>query len=133
MNESEIKKEVLSTLKKLNDAWTIDKNINMLGEYFHKDIVVIEPGSVKRRIGKEECLEGWKSFIESNQINYWKESGHLVQVYNEGKLAIVTYYWEISCAMDGKDLISKGRDMFVFIKEDGKWLAVADQFSSNPV
>lgn len=45
---------------------------------------------------------------------------------------MVTYYWEISVENNGGNFISKGRDMFVFVNEDDKWLAVADQFSSEP-
>jgi len=34
--------------------------------------------------------------------------------------------------MGGKILNLDGRDMFVFVKENGKWWAVANQFSPYP-
>jgi len=128
-----IKLEILSTLKDLNESWTIRSDVGELEKYFHDNIVVFEPGRRELRNGKKECIEGWKSFIEKFRINYWKESDHLVQIYNEGRMAVVTYYWEISTEDNGKNFISKGRDMFVFVKENEKWLAVADQFSSDPL
>jgi len=132
MDELKIKQEVLSTLKKINNCWAGEGNVEKLNEYFHMDIVVFEPGRKERRVGKKECIDGWKSFVDNNKINYWKESEHLVQLYNEGNSAVVTYYWEISTENNGRNFISKGRDMFVFVNEDDKWLAVADQFSSEP-
>ncbi len=132
MDELKIKQGVLDTLKKLNQSWTLKGDIEELGKYFHDNIVVIEPGNRERKVGKDECLQGWKSFIEENKINYWKESDHLVQLYDEGKVAIVTYYWEISCKNAGQNFVSKGRDMFTFVNEHGKWLAVSDHFSSDP-
>ncbi len=118
MNEAKIKLEILSTLNHLNESWTIRSDVGELEKYFHDNIVVFEPGRRELRKGKKECIEGWKSFIETFKINYWKESGHLVQIYNEGRMAVVTYYWEISTEGKGKNFISKGRDMFIFIKEN---------------
>jgi len=132
MDELKIKQEVLSILEIMNKCWTTENNVEKLDEYFHKNIVVFEPGRRELRVGKKECIDGWKSFVENNKINYWKESEHLVQLYNGGKSAVVTYYWEISTENNDRNFISKGRDMFVFVKEDEKWLAIADQFSPEP-
>lgn len=45
---------------------------------------------------------------------------------------MVTYYFDMSFDMGGQAVKLGGRDMFVFAKESGKWLAVADQFSAYP-
>jgi hypothetical protein len=39
----------------------------------------------------------------------------------------------MSFDMGGQTIKMGGRDMYVFLKENGKWLAVADQFSPYPV
>ena len=66
----------------------------------------------------------------SFQNHYWKELDPQIQIY--GDTAVVTYYFDMSFDIGGKTIVSTGRDMFVFIKEDGRWWAVADQFSSYP-
>jgi hypothetical protein len=45
---------------------------------------------------------------------------------------VVTYYFDMSFNMGGQTINLGGRDMFVFVKEGEKWLAVADQFSAYP-
>lgn len=82
MDELKVKHEVLSTLEKINKCWTVENNVEKLDEYFHENIVVFEPGRRERRVGKKECINGWKSFVDNNKINYWKESEHLAQLYN---------------------------------------------------
>lgn len=132
MNEVKIKEEVLQTIRQLNEAWTKEGNIDKLNKYFHEDMVVFEPGRKERREGKRECVEGWKNFVESVKINYWNENDHKVQLYGDGKFAVVTYYWDISYEKKSQTNNFSGRDMFVLIKEKGKWWTVADQFSANP-
>lgn len=43
-----------------------------------------------------------------------------------------TYYFDMSFNMGGQTVNLGGRDMFVFVKESDKWLAVADQLSLYP-
>jgi hypothetical protein len=38
----------------------------------------------------------------------------------------------MSFDMAGQTVTMGGRDMFVMVKEDGKWWVVADQFSAYP-
>jgi hypothetical protein len=38
----------------------------------------------------------------------------------------------MSFDMNGRRIDSAGRDMYVFVREDGRWLAVADQYSFYP-
>ncbi|MCX6149541.1 MAG: nuclear transport factor 2 family protein [Ignavibacteriales bacterium] len=132
MDELKIKEEILGILEKLNRSWAVEHNTEKLKEYFHENMVVLEPGRKERREGRKECIDGWKNFVEATKIHYWKESDHKVQLYGDGKFAVVTYYWDMSYDMNDQTFTLGGRDMFVMVKEDGKWWAVADQFSPNP-
>lgn len=126
---TEIQKEVWETVRNMNDCWTKNKGIG-LEEYFHRDMVAITPVDKFRRIGREACVEGWMEFVNSAEIFSCVETDPLIQVY--GNTAVVTYYYEIECSFDSGRTTLKGRDMFVMVKEEGRWLAVADQFSSFP-
>jgi len=49
-----------------------------------------------------------------------------------GDTAVVTYYFEGEFEIAGQRVTLGGRDMFVFVRENGRWWAVADQFSPYP-
>jgi hypothetical protein len=128
--ENKIKQEVWHTLQSLNRAWTTGK-VEELKDYFHENMVAITPGDRQRREGRQACVDGWAEFVaKTTKIHYWKELDPQIQIY--GTAAVVTYYYDMSFDIGGKTIVSAGRDMFVFVKEDGRWWAVADQFSSYP-
>ena len=124
-----IKDEVWMTLRSLNDAWT-KGNPDDLKEHFHKDMVAITGTDRERIEGREACVTSWSDFANNAQIHYWKEIDPKIQMY--GDTAVVTYYFDMSFDMGGQTIDMGGRDMFVFVKEGGKWWVVADQFSAYP-
>jgi hypothetical protein len=65
------------------------------------------------------------------KIHSWKQIDPKIQIY--GNTAVVTYYFEISFERGGQKIDFAGRDMYVFIMEGNRWLAVADHFSPNPI
>ncbi len=131
MNESEIKEEIWQTIQALNRAWTIEGNADALKNYFHRDMVAIIPTNRERLEGRDACIASWKAFVDATKINNWKEINPKVQIY-DNKFAVVTYFFDISFDMGGEPIKMGGRDMFVLVKEDGKWWVVADQFSPYP-
>lgn len=132
MEKSKIKQEVWKTIQELNRAWAVDGNPDKLKNYFHKDMVAITPTDHNRVEGRDACIAGWKKFVETAKIHYWKEKDPKVQIHGNGKFAVVTYYWDMSCEMGGQTIKTAGRDMFALVKEKGKWWVVADQFSTFP-
>lgn len=125
--------EVWNTVQALNKVWTVDGDTSKLVNYFHETMVAITPVSNERVYGRDACIAGWKSFTDAATIHYWKELEPLVQIYQEGNCAVVTYYYDMSVDMGGMTMQLKGRDMMTFIKEEGKWWLVSDQFSSFPM
>jgi len=124
-----IEQEVWETVRKLNDCWTKSDGKELV-HYFHESMVAITPVDRLRREGKQNCIDGWVGFAASTKILYWKEIDPQIHIY--GNTAVVTYYFDMAFEMNGKTIKSDGRDMFVFVKENGKWWAVADQFSPYP-
>ena len=132
MDESIVKEDVWQTVQALNRAWTEEGNADKLNDYFHKEMVAI-PGNGRNRLeGRDACVAGWKSFVKAAKIHSFKEIDPKVQLYGNGKFAVVTYYYEISFDMSGQTFTESGRDMFVLVYENGKWRVVADHFSSYP-
>ncbi|MCL2830950.1 MAG: nuclear transport factor 2 family protein [Betaproteobacteria bacterium] len=124
-----LEQEIWATVRALNDAWT-KGNPDDLAEFFHRDMIAITPTDRLRREGSAACIAGWKEFANTTRIRRWQETEPVIQVY--GDSAVVAYYFEISFEMGGQVLETKGRDLFFFVRENGKWLAVADQFSPYP-
>ncbi len=124
-----IKQEVWQTIRALNDCWT-KGNPELLINYFHKNMVAITPTDRNRLEGQKACVAGWVGFARAATIHYWREIDPQILLF--GNTAVVTYYFDMSFSMGGQTIKLGGRDMFVLVKEEGKWWAVADQFSSYP-
>ena len=123
------KREIWATLRALNDAWT-QGDPARLADYFHRDMIAITPVDRLRRDGAAACIAGWQDFAESTRIHSWREIEPLIRVF--GDSAVVTYYYEIRFEVGGQVQEQEGRDLFFFVRENGRWWAVADQFSGDP-
>lgn len=124
-----VHQQIWATVRALNDAWT-KGNPGTLTDYFHPQTLALTSTDRLRRDGAGECVAGWKAFAEAAHIHRWQEIDPLIRVY--GDAAVVAYYYEISFEMGGQRFEQGGRDMFFFVLENGRWWAVADQFSSYP-
>ncbi len=122
-------REIWATLRALNDAWT-QGNPAQLADYFHRDMIAVTPVDRLRRDGAVACIAGWQGFAESTRIHRWREIDPLIHVFADA--AVVSYYYEIRFEVDGKIIEQNGRDLFFFVRENGRWWAVADQFSGYP-
>ncbi len=72
MDENKIKEKVWQTMQAMNRAWTVKGDIDELKNYFHKDMVAITATDSERLDGRDACIAGWKAFVESTKIHYWK-------------------------------------------------------------
>lgn len=123
------RQEIWATVRALNDAWTKGRPDDLVN-YFHPQMIAITPTDRHRREGGAACLAGWKGFAEAATIHHWKEIAPVIHVY--GNCAVVAYDFDMSFDMNGQTIAMGGRDMFFFVKEKGRWWAVADQFSPYP-
>ena len=124
-----VQQEIWATVRALNDAWT-KGNPDALSDYFHPQMIAITPTDPRRRDGASECIAGWKAFADASTIHRWEEYDPLIRVF--GDAAVVTYYYEIDFVMGSQRFDQGGRDLFFFVRENGRWWAIADQFSSYP-
>lgn len=131
MDEDE-NRNVWQTVHVMNQAWAVKGDVDELKNYFHKDMVAITPTIRERLEGMDACIAGWKVFVNSTKIHYWKENDPKVQIYGNGKFAVVTYYFDMAFDMNGQTIKMGGRDMLALVEENGRWWVVADQFSPYP-
>ena len=130
MNKTE--QEVWATVRAMNRCWTCGNLVELekLPDYFHDRMVALTPVDRYRLEGREACIAGWSNFARHATIHTWEEKEVLVQVFDEA--AVVTYYYELAGEADGTTLFLTGRDMLTLIREHGRWLVAADQFSPFP-
>jgi len=133
MDSQKLKAEALATLEAYNRAWAVEGEPQRLAEFFHPEMVAITP-SVRERIESgAACVEGWSAFTRAVRITAWRTHGAKVQLWGGGEVAVVTYYYDMSWETpEGKTVDAAGRDMFVLARQEGRWWAVADQFSPCP-
>ncbi|MEW6533117.1 MAG: nuclear transport factor 2 family protein [Thermodesulfobacteriota bacterium] len=124
-----VKNEVWQVLRSLNYCWT-KGDPTKLSDFFHKDMVAITATDRDRLEGRESCIASWADFVRKTKIHRWIELDPQIQLY--GNAAVVTYYFDMEYEMEGHTIKMGGRDMFVFVKENERWWAVADQFSPYP-
>ncbi len=124
-----VKQEIWATLRALNDAWTQGLPDD-LARYFHRDMIAITATDRHRLDGSAACIAAWKKFADAARIHHWREIDPVVHVY--GNSAVVAYDFDMAFDLGGQAVHLGGRDMFFFVKEEGRWLAVADQFSPYP-
>ncbi len=132
MDEEQTRAEIWQTVQALNRLWTVENRPGELARYFHKNMVAFTPTDRLRVEGQKACVAGWKAFSDNARIHYWKEIDPRIELFGGGQFTVVTYYYDMSFEMGGQTIELGGRDMFALVKEDGKWLAVADQFSPYP-
>ena len=132
MEFSKQQEEVWAIVSSLNKAWTKEGNVDALKKYFHKEMVAITPSDMLRLDGSDACISSWNAFAASAKVLKWREREPKVQLYGEGRFAVVTYYFDIAFVMQGQTTTTSGRDMFVLVNEGGQWRIVADHFSACP-
>jgi ketosteroid isomerase-like protein len=121
-----------TTLREMNRCWTERWDETRFKEYIHPDAVAIVPTITGRLEGRDAYVAGWKGFVEAVTIHAWNETDHRIRIYASGSCAVVTYLFTIAFTMAGQPVTMKGRDMFFLVRESGRWLVVADQFSPEP-
>jgi ketosteroid isomerase-like protein len=127
--EDSTKQEVWETVRAMNETWT-KGDAGRLADFFHPNMVAVTPTDRRRLEGGPRCLAAWKGFSEATRIHRWEEVDPIIHVY--GDAAVVVYDYDMSFDMAGRTIDTGGRDMFFFVREGGRWWAVADQFSPYP-
>lgn len=125
--------EILATIRAMNRCWTEGWHEEEFRRYIHPDAVAIVPSVPGRLEGREAYVAGWRGFSTTTVIHEWQETDHTAQVYAAGKSAVVTYFFSITFSYGAEKQTIKGRDMFFLVREGGKWLVAADQFSPEPL
>ena len=119
--KTKVQQEIWQLIQDLNDTWVKGRPEDLL-DLFHEDMVIISPDFQELGRGKEVCMQSYKDFSTKADIKDLKIMNPRIDVYEN--TAITSYSFEITYEMKDKIFHDTGRDMFVFVREGGKWQAV---------
>ena len=117
--ERGIGEEIRQLLLSLNEAW-VQGRPEDLGRHFDEDMVIVHPGG--RAEGRETCVNSYRDFVAQATVHEYKESEFEIDCW--GNTAVASYRFDIAYEMNGGHYRESGRDVFVFIRRDERWLAV---------
>jgi ketosteroid isomerase-like protein len=121
--------EIKVTLAAMWDA--IEKgDLERYASYVHPKFTAFGESDVYLASGKELNLRNVDDFIKRSQ-NVRTEM-HQPEVMVMGQVAWITYYWTETGELDGKRFSSRGKSTRIFVKEDGKWLAIHGHYTEVP-
>jgi hypothetical protein len=88
----------------------------------HPEIVLVIPGFSGQVRGREPFLAGFRDFILNARIHEFHEHDHHIDVVDV--TAVVTFTYEMRYDRSGERYRATGRDLWIFQKEGGTWVAV---------
>lgn len=112
--------DVWRFIEELNQTW-VENRPEELSRFFREDIVIVHPDFEARAVGRDACMESYKEFCARAGVREFREVDPHIDVFDD--TAVVTYAFDIAYELEGKLHRETGRDLFVLVREDGKWRA----------
>jgi hypothetical protein len=112
---------VVSALMRLKDAWLEERYSDLL-PLVHEQAVVVTSGFSGRVVGREAAVAGFVEFGQTTKVHSL-EMGD-VQADVVGDTAVGSFAFVMVYERERRRFLARGRDMWVFARHDGTWLAV---------
>lgn len=123
MKESSIPKtkEIEAVVERLNDCWLNDKLENM-DMFFHKQVVMLQPGTNKKMIGREAMIESYREFVDSSEVSDFRTKNMAIDVFED--TAIVFYTFDIKYRVETTNYDESGSEILVLNRHNDRWVIV---------
>jgi uncharacterized protein (TIGR02246 family) len=112
---------VVAAMAAINRAW-LDGRPEDLSPRLHPDVTMVVPGFVARVQGRETFLAGFVDFCSQATVHEYREEDLKVDIAAD--TAVVSYRYEMVYERAGERFRADGRDLWVFARGDGQWVAV---------
>ncbi len=113
--------EIRALLENINQAW-LNKRTDELANFFHRNVVIAQPGLGARAKGRRACINSYKEFASQAVTRNFKTSSYVIDFW--GKTAVASYRFMMDYEIQGALYHDEGEDVFVFVREDEKWIVV---------
>lgn len=112
---------IRNLLLKINSAW-LEGRTGELEQFFHPDMVTVSSDFQLRLKGRQGCIQSYDDFLTLAKIRNFKESDHVVDLWEN--TAVASYRYSMQYEIAGEVCLDTGRDTFVFSLQGDRWLAV---------
>jgi hypothetical protein len=110
-----------AAMRGINRAW-LEGRTDDLPAFIHPDVTMVFPGFEGRVKGREAVIAGFVDFCTHAKIHEYREDDFQADVV--GDTAVVTFRYEMVYERSGEKYRANGRDLWVFTRPAGDWLAV---------
>ena len=121
MVDESTREEAATAMRRINQAW-LDGRVQDHEPLVHPEMIMVLPGFTGSRQGRDGFLAGFHEFLRSAIIHEFREHDHQVDV--AGDTAVVAFRYDMVYERSGKRYRSTGRDLWVFQRQGGAWIAV---------
>lgn len=108
-------------VESMNDTW-LNGNTDDMDRYFHKQVVMIEPGTNRKIRGREMMIESYRQFLESSQVSDFRIKDITIDVFED--TAVVLYTFRIHYRVETTNFDEDGTEILVFHRHNNRWLIV---------
>lgn len=115
---------IRDVLTRINDAWSKlrgDAMTAALNECFAEEVVMRGQDFVFIGKGRDFAVRSYQDFV--NQADVKSFSLDEPQIDVAGETATAQYKWTMTYVLNEQEYTEQGRDLFVFIRRGGRWLA----------
>jgi uncharacterized protein (TIGR02246 family) len=121
MQSQTAREAVSAAMERINQTW-LDRRPQDLIPLLHPDMTVVFPGFAGKAQGRAEILAGFTDFCANATVQEYSEADHQVDVIGDTAVASLTY--QIVYKRAGNRSRATGRDLWVFVRQGGEWIAV---------
>jgi ketosteroid isomerase-like protein len=113
--------DAAKAMNRINEVW-LHGDIADLEPLMHPDIVMVFPGFGGAVRGRTELIAGFHEFRDTAALQEFHDEEHHVDV--AGNTAIVSFRYDMLYERTGEQFRATGRDLWIFEKQNGAWIAV---------
>lgn len=114
-------REIESFVERLNDSWLNDKLENM-DMFFHKQVVMLQPGTNKKVIGREAMIDSYREFVESSEVTDFRTKDLAIDVFED--TAVVFFTFRIKYRVETTNYDEDGSEILILHRHNDRWLIV---------
>ncbi len=93
----------------LNDAWK-NHRFDELYKYFHKEVVMMPPGSAQAVVGIEEMVESYRQFASTATIHSFTIKK--IDCYERGRIAMCHVHFEVDYEVESGRFQEEGLEVY---------------------
>jgi hypothetical protein len=110
-----------AAMDRINRAWRDGRTADLV-PLFHPGLTMALPGFAGRVEGRDALVAGFEDLCRNATVHDYAESNHHVDVV--GDTAVVSFDFAMVYERSGQRSRATGRDLWVFARQGGEWLAV---------